>query len=342
MLSCLICYNLIDNPTTLPSCPCVFCADCLYSWLSLRIHDFSYKNCEKLSCPNEFCHAKYMIDPEFLSKSPLSKLQQDSLDNMVFFKYLQNTTDVRECPNSGCNYFGFLNNEDTCKEKYQCEMCNSCWEQENFIPDKILEKINRFLTGKIVGEMLSYVYQELFTESCPNCLINISRNGGCYHMTCKNCGFQFCWYCKQKYAGHRLNICVLHMIVKFFINFVVVVWVLGKLGLTVSIWEGLVVLLFFINKFLIFYNIVLVIFLIYAIYVYQYIRLRNDVARRKTELGLIFFGSIALTALIFLIRKGYILESLCFWVIEIIISGIIYNIVSVSIIIYNNWISNVE
>lgn len=30
---------------------------------------------------------------------------------------------------------------------------------------------------------------------CPSCDSRIERNGGCNHMTCRSCAFQFCWVC---------------------------------------------------------------------------------------------------------------------------------------------------
>lgn len=342
MSNCLICYDQIHTSNVFPSCNCSFCPDCLHYWLSLKIHDFSYRSTEKIKCPNEFCNAKYLIDPEFLLKCQFSKEQKDSLEHIIFLKYLQNADDVVECPNLGCSYYGFTGPESNCKEKYQCESCNYCWKEESLLPDRIFEKINRVLTGKVVGEALTYVHRELFTENCPNCLINISRNGGCYHMTCKNCNYQFCWYCKQKYEGHKLTICMMHLSVKFFINLVVIFWVLGKFGMNKIIWDFATASIFFIGKYLIFYNLILMVFLLYAIYVYQYIQLRNDIKRRKSEAGVLFIGSIALAILIFLIRKGYLLDCLMSWGVEAVAGGVIYNLVWVFTLIFNNWLTNVE
>ena len=342
MSICLICYSLVETSKSLPYCSCTFCSDCLFEWFSLKVHDFSYKSSDKINCPNENCHASYLIESDLLSNFSFTNLQQKSLENATFLKYLQNTTDIIECPNPSCNYFGFSNPDESCKYKYQCEICSNSWQAKTLITDKIFETINRILTGRIISELLSYIYQESFTENCPDCMISISRNGGCYHMTCKNCGAQFCWYCKQPFIGHKLNVCMMHMLVKFFIIMTMFFWVLGKFNLHIVLWDYLVISVTFIMKYLIFYNIISMIFLLYAIYVYQYFRLRNDIHKRKPEAGVVFFGSISLMVLIFLIRKGYVIECFISWSIEAIIVAAIYNMVGLFTLMYNNWISLVD
>ena len=43
------------------------------------------------------------------------------------------------------------------------------------------------------------------TKRCPNCGANINKNGGCNHMTCKNCGYEFCWLCMEKYTPNHFS-----------------------------------------------------------------------------------------------------------------------------------------
>lgn len=40
------------------------------------------------------------------------------------------------------------------------------------------------------------------TKTCPKCDTSIEKNGGCNHMTCKKCRYEFCWICSGDWAIH--------------------------------------------------------------------------------------------------------------------------------------------
>ena len=40
------------------------------------------------------------------------------------------------------------------------------------------------------------------TKECPKCTVNIEKNGGCNHMTCTECGYEFCWICEGEWKLH--------------------------------------------------------------------------------------------------------------------------------------------
>ena len=48
------------------------------------------------------------------------------------------------------------------------------------------------------------------TRQCPNNLIQcgfkIEKNGGCRHMKCSKCNFEFCWDCGGKYQSYKHSV----------------------------------------------------------------------------------------------------------------------------------------
>jgi hypothetical protein len=41
------------------------------------------------------------------------------------------------------------------------------------------------------------------TQTCPRCEWTIQKDGGCQHMTCSRCAFEFCWLCRRIWSEHR-------------------------------------------------------------------------------------------------------------------------------------------
>jgi ariadne-1 len=40
------------------------------------------------------------------------------------------------------------------------------------------------------------------TKECAKCFAVIEKNGGCSHMTCKKCRYEFCWLCNRAWSNH--------------------------------------------------------------------------------------------------------------------------------------------
>lgn len=40
------------------------------------------------------------------------------------------------------------------------------------------------------------------TKECPKCSSTIEKNGGCNHMTCRKCKYEFCWMCMGPWSEH--------------------------------------------------------------------------------------------------------------------------------------------
>ena len=136
------------------------------------------------------------------------------------------------CPNSKCDdALTKVGNERklTC-EKCKTEACFICqrpWHGENICQDDQVMSLYGFLCRNDV-------------RKCPACKIRIEKNGGCPHMQCFKCKYDFGWCCMQNIRKHHkwyglcphlpFNLCVKILLVLLGMIFMPVIFTLGPLG----------------------------------------------------------------------------------------------------------------
>lgn len=61
--------------------------------------------------------------------------------------------------------------------------------------------IRKWLT-KCADDSETANYISAHTKDCPKCHICIEKNGGCNHMQCYHCKYDFCWMCLGDWRSH--------------------------------------------------------------------------------------------------------------------------------------------
>ena len=59
----------------------------------------------------------------------------------------------------------------------------------------------------------AWLRRDLVALPCPHCSSYIEKAGGCDHMTCTTCKYEFCWKCLQAYDSHSEDLCFWHGVV---------------------------------------------------------------------------------------------------------------------------------
>lgn len=197
MPPCLICYSeqRSDSIITL-HCGCQSCNNCFQSWAMSQL---TLSTKIEFRCPMPECKTP-LTDYEV---SELFSLEvKAALDKAKLQRYLRDTVDIKNCPTPTCAYAGFASPLTT-QKSFSCEACGSCWTeaQSNWL-------VKRIRTWR--EDNLSKLWKAYFCMTCPSCNICIEKDQGCKHMSCFQCGFEFCWLCKGNWKTHREPICAGH------------------------------------------------------------------------------------------------------------------------------------
>lgn len=207
----------------LPVCsrthPLDICRRCLTKHVDARL-DVS-NGAEDIRCPRPNCNRVYS-DEEI--KAIANQATFAKYDKARLLSVLAREPNFRWClragcqsgqiydvdPNESCNIFGNTGNIDRERRARGLPanadpnyiMCGSCGYGMCFghqIPWHRGQTCNEYDLGRSRGDRDGDTEFWLAhnTKRCPGsgCGVPVEKSGGCFHMTCGNCGFEFCWEC---------------------------------------------------------------------------------------------------------------------------------------------------
>lgn len=181
------------------------CIECVRQYAHIAITDRSNTN---VRCPEANCTAQFEIDIiQYLladSNSQETQYKRDvhQFENHLSRKYIETLPQLIWCAH-GCGGGSQVIDGDILR-------CNHCGEK-TCVHHKI-----RWHTGMTCAEYdlsLTKGKKEIATDrwlqtntkQCPKCKAKIQKNGGCDHMTCGGCRYEFCWECLADYNRIRQN-----------------------------------------------------------------------------------------------------------------------------------------
>ena len=193
------------------SCGCRFCKPSISQWVFTQLEHY-YRADFVIMCPQgTLGHVLTETD----IRTCLSAGESEVYDNYLLRRALLADPSFKFCPTKGCAFAGWVSKSLRCRDKLVCESCGSEWTDPSLRP--ALEKAWAFVCSLSTGhgELWSYTWKELWAKHCPKCASPIEKNGGCYHMTCQHCNYEFCWYCMQSYYSHDSNFCSISLMIRY-------------------------------------------------------------------------------------------------------------------------------
>lgn len=199
---CIICCEEKSTETFALECGHEYCIDCYRHYIEDKLHSGNIINCMgcSLALKNE--------DIDKIMGHPSStKLMLSSIKSFVS----KHNRNYKWCPFADCNCIIHLKDTSSLAEysrlhyspfvkcSHSHKFCFTCGFEMHAPADCNIT--NAWVKkAKKESENLNWVLSH--TKECPKCSVNIEKDGGCNHMKCSSCKYEFCWICEGDWAPH--------------------------------------------------------------------------------------------------------------------------------------------
>jgi chemotaxis protein histidine kinase CheA len=200
-VECTICFDdkNIAECYTMTCCNVTFCKECLIQQLTAGLDT---NQTAEVKCPNQNCLIK-IEQPVMQAITANNKDVYERYLDIAFNEYLNGEQGVKQCPTPDCNFKFIQFNErpesivcGSCQQRY----CSHCLF--NHPTNMTCAQAERERDPDLVNQASEQWIREN-TKNCPNCNHGIQKDLGCNHMTCRQCGHEFCWTCLAAYRTTR-------------------------------------------------------------------------------------------------------------------------------------------
>ncbi|KAL4432057.1 hypothetical protein ABPG74_017793 [Tetrahymena malaccensis] len=204
---CILCCN--DKDIYSLECNHEFCKGCWEQYLQAGVKqgcDFALVK----RCPMDKC--KQIVDLDFFKrflKEPFYKL----FETFLCQDFMARNKKATCCPGKKCSniiilnsYKGSLQSFDEAFFNVSCDctysFCSLCRDEAHRpLNCQKMKEWNSLVGGK-TSETIDQLWIKLNTKKCPKCKVDIEKNQGCMHMTCRKCTYEFCWLCMGDWKNH--------------------------------------------------------------------------------------------------------------------------------------------
>ncbi|CAG8635575.1 28801_t:CDS:2, partial [Dentiscutata erythropus] len=198
----ICCDDDKDIETLALSCGHRFCQTCYKHYLTQKIKEEGESR--RISCMANGCN---VIVDENTVELVVDKDIHERYRTLLNRTYVDDNESLRWCPAPSCEYAvechvpqASLTSivptvECLCSHRF-CFGCS--------LPDhqpSICTLVKRWIK-KCEDDSETANWISAHTKECGKCHSTIEKNGGCNHMTCRKCKYEFCWVCMGPWSEH--------------------------------------------------------------------------------------------------------------------------------------------
>lgn len=195
--NCGICFTPIsETEAAFLLCGHQFCANCCCQYFQAKIINDGEGN--RIKCPEPDC--KLLIDDETIMEL-IPENVKHRFEILISDTFVSSHPLIRWCRSTDCEYAIKVQKVEYFPVICKCgfESCVSCGELWH---DSVTCALLKKWIQCSLEDAESYKWIQENAKKCPKCTINIEKNGGCNHMRCRSCNYEFCWLCMNNWRQH--------------------------------------------------------------------------------------------------------------------------------------------
>ncbi|KAJ8867013.1 hypothetical protein PR048_032875 [Dryococelus australis] len=197
-LRCSVCLSTYgaEHFRGLP-CGHLFCKLCWATHFEVQI---SQGIALDIGCMAQDC--KVLAPEDFVLNLLARPNLRDKYQQFAFRDYVKSHPLLRFCPGANCQII--VRAKEARAKRCVCNTCQTdfCFECGlNYHAPTDCTTVKRWLT-KCADDSETANYISAHTKDCPRCHMCIEKNGGCNHMQCYSCKYDFCWMCLGDWKSH--------------------------------------------------------------------------------------------------------------------------------------------
>jgi hypothetical protein len=191
------------------NCGHSFCQGCLRSVATLALKNRT--KAVRIVCPDRACD---MALDDGLVGRLLTAQERATLERVRRQAELSRKPNLRYCPQPKCSAMVATAGPlqpcakcPACRQEF-CFFCLQEWHGVQKTCQEFAEELKARAEGKLNETLAMNEWLETaYVKKCPTCLTPIMKSGGCRHMTCTACAFQYCWFCLDGWVGKPHSAC---------------------------------------------------------------------------------------------------------------------------------------
>ncbi|ORY40976.1 hypothetical protein BCR33DRAFT_719081 [Rhizoclosmatium globosum] len=199
---CPVCFD-VDCPVAQLKCAHAFCTACYARYLSGRITEEGESR--RIQCPDASCSVivdektvETLVDPKVFEKYKA----------LLIKSYVDDVPSLKWCPHPNCEYAVQCkvpaSSLDEIVPSVKCgdghSFCFGCSLPQDHQP--CVCSLVKLWLKKCADDSETANWISANTKECEKCQSTIEKNGGCNHMTCRKCKYEFCWVCMGPWSDH--------------------------------------------------------------------------------------------------------------------------------------------